>query len=89
MSAKTETQRGMRRRDILLATTTLAAASALVPSAYAQGAGTQQGAQPVTAASGNKPNIISFGSDRKAQGMVLPSFPGGLEPDPKACCAGH
>jgi arylsulfatase len=53
----------MRRRDVLLGTTTLATASALVPSAHAQGAGTQPGTQPVTAASGNKPNIIMIVSD--------------------------
>jgi arylsulfatase len=69
MSAKTEGQKhfGMRRRDILLGTTTLAAASALVPSAHAQSAGTQPGPQPgpqpVTAAGGNKPNIIMIISD--------------------------
>jgi arylsulfatase A-like enzyme len=65
MSTKTEGQKqgGMRRRDVLLGTTTLAAASALVPSAHAQGAGAQPVAQPVTAASGNKPNIILIVSD--------------------------
>jgi len=66
MSAKTEGQKqgGMRRRDVLLGTTTLAAAAAPVPSAYAQqGTGTQPVSQPVTAASGTKPNIIMIISD--------------------------
>ena len=65
MRAKTEGQEqsGMRRRDVLLGTTTLAVAAAAIPSAQAQTAGTQPGAQPVTAASGNKPNIIMIVSD--------------------------
>jgi arylsulfatase len=65
MSAKTEGQKqsGMRRRDVLLGTTTLAVAAASISSAYAQGAGTQPGAQPMTAASGNKPNMVMIVSD--------------------------
>ncbi len=65
MSEKTEGKRpsGMRRRDVLLGTTALAAAAAPLPSAHAQGAGTQPGTQPGTAASGNKPNIIMIVSD--------------------------
>jgi hypothetical protein len=47
----------------LLGTTTLAVAAASVSSAHVQGAGTQPGAQPVTAASGNKPNIVMIVSD--------------------------
>ena len=65
MSEKTEGQKqsGMRRRDVLLGTTTLAAAGALDPLGACSRSGTQPAAQPVTAASGNKPNIILIMSD--------------------------
>jgi hypothetical protein len=65
MNAETEGQKqgGMRRRDVLLGTTTLAVAAASISSAHAQGVGTQPGAQPVTAAGSNKPNIIMTVSD--------------------------
>jgi arylsulfatase len=49
----------LSRRNVLLATTTLATASILASSAQSQAAPTQ----PVTAASGSKPNIIMIVSD--------------------------
>ena len=50
---------GLGRRGVLLGTTTAAVATVLAASADAQ---TTQ-AQPVTAARGNKPNIIMIVSD--------------------------
>jgi arylsulfatase A-like enzyme len=50
---------GLGRRDMLLGTTIVAATTALIPSANAQ----STPAQPVTAASGSKPNIIMLVSD--------------------------
>ncbi len=50
---------GLGRRGVLLGTTTMAAATVLAASSDAQTTATQ----PVTAASGNKPNVILIVSD--------------------------